>query len=63
MHRSKTSGRNDDNLETLEKRFKTFEKDSLPIVDFYAAQDKCETVDADRSIEEIYAEVREKFLV
>jgi UMP-CMP kinase len=35
MERSKTSGRNDDNLETLTKRFETFEKETLPIVDLY----------------------------
>ena len=35
MERSKTSGRNDDNLETLTKRFETFETETLPIVDLY----------------------------
>ena len=35
LERSKTSGRNDDNLEVIRKRFKTFRDESMPIVDMY----------------------------
>jgi UMP-CMP kinase len=35
MERSKTSGRNDDNIEALRKRFKTFHTETMPIVTFY----------------------------
>jgi len=35
LERVKTSGRNDDNLEVIRKRFKTFQDLSMPIVDVY----------------------------
>lgn len=33
--RSKTSGRSDDNAEVIKKRFITFEKTSMPVIDLY----------------------------
>lgn len=35
LERSKTSGRNDDNIESLRKRFATFRTETMPIVEFY----------------------------
>jgi UMP-CMP kinase len=35
MERSKTSGRNDDNIETLRKRFSQFNSEQLPIINRY----------------------------
>jgi UMP-CMP kinase len=35
MERSKTSGRNDDNEESLRKRLRTFTEVTMPIVNFY----------------------------
>lgn len=61
MERSKTSGRNDDNLEILEKRFDTFENETLPIVELYEKRDKLFRVDANRSIEAIFETLEEKF--
>jgi len=37
LERSKTSGRNDDNIEALRKRFATFRNESLPIIEKYEA--------------------------
>jgi Adenylate kinase. len=45
LERSKISGRTDDNLESLMKRFKTFEVDTKPIIQYYASQNKVFTVD------------------
>ena len=33
LERAKESGRSDDNLESLRKRFKTFEDDTMPVID------------------------------
>ncbi|MGK3751296.1 MAG: hypothetical protein ACI8RD_003596 [Bacillariaceae sp.] len=33
MERSKDSGRSDDNLESLRRRFKTFQDDTVPVID------------------------------
>lgn len=35
LERSKTSGRNDDNIESLKKRFVTFASETMPIVELY----------------------------
>ena len=39
-HRGKESGRVDDNIDSLKKRFHTFVIDTKKIVDFYAKQNK-----------------------
>jgi len=35
LSRGETSGRADDNAETIKKRFDTFKKESLPVVSYY----------------------------
>lgn len=59
LERGKTSGRNDDNVETLRKRFQTFRKESMPIVEMYG--EKVKKVKADRDIEEVYSDVAKLF--
>lgn len=44
QERSLTSGRNDDNIDSLRKRFATFRNETMPIVDFYASMGKCRKV-------------------
>jgi UMP-CMP kinase len=61
LERAKTSGRNDDNLETIRKRFKTFRVESMPIVDMYEKKGLVKTVVADRSVEDVYEEVQVLF--
>lgn len=60
LNRGKTSGRIDDNAESIKKRFKTFEETSMPVVDYFEKEGKVEKVDAARSPEEIYGEVKER---
>ena len=35
LKRGETSGRADDNVETIKKRFSTFVEKTLPVIDFY----------------------------
>jgi len=35
MKRAETSGRNDDNMDALKKRFGVFENETKPIIDHY----------------------------
>jgi adenylate kinase family enzyme len=35
LKRGETSGRSDDNRDTIIKRFETFQKESLPVIAFY----------------------------
>lgn len=68
LERGKTSGRNDDNLEIIRKRFVTFREESLPIVRMYEKEDGGQTtgmvkhIRADRSAEDIYQEVEALFI-
>eukprot|EP00979_Chaetoceros_neogracilis_P002441 scaffold424_cov127-Chaetoceros_neogracile.AAC.9 len=61
LERAKTSGRNDDNLEIIRKRFKTFRDESMPIVDMYEKKGLVKTIVADRSVEDVYEEVQALF--
>jgi adenylate kinase family enzyme len=40
LHRGQTSGRDDDNEETIKKRLKTFHNQTIPVLDLYERQDK-----------------------
>jgi len=40
LNRGKTSGRSDDNEESIKKRFKTFVETSMPVVDMFEKEDK-----------------------
>jgi len=58
LERGKTSGREDDNAESIKKRFRTFEETSMPVVDYYRKQNKVVEVDSTKTVEEVYADVR-----
>lgn len=46
MERGKTSGRSDDNAETIKKRLDTFFEQTAPVVDYYKPIGKLRSVDA-----------------
>lgn len=58
IERSKTSGRDDDNLESLKKRFKTFRETSMPVVDMYRKEGKVSDIDSSVPIPEVYEQVK-----
>lgn len=60
--RSKTSGRNDDNIESLRKRFATFRNETMPIVNFYDAQGRCKRINGLNSIDEVFADLQKAFV-
>jgi UMP-CMP kinase len=57
LERGKTSGRNDDNEESITKRFKTYEESTRPIIEHFKSVDKIKTVCANRSQEEVFSDV------
>lgn len=61
LNRGKTSGRADDNLESIKKRFKTFVDTSMPVVDYFDKQGKVVKVEATKAPEKVYEEVKEQF--
>jgi UMP-CMP kinase len=54
LDRGKTSGRSDDNEESIKKRFKTFVETSMPVVDYFEKQGKVVKISAAGSIGEVY---------
>lgn len=58
LERAKSSGRNDDNAETLKKRFATFTNDSMPIINRYAEMGKIRKIDGTQTIDEMYVDVK-----
>jgi len=55
LGRGKTSGRADDNIDTIKLRLDTFHKHSKPVVEAYKA--KCCTIPAERDPKDIFADV------
>ena len=59
LERGKTSGRADDNAESIRKRFRTFVETSMPVVDYFETQDKVVKVDATATPAEVFAKTKE----
>ena len=60
LNRGKTSGRSDDNEESIKKRFKTFVETSMPVVDYFEKEGKVVKISAVPGPDEVYAMVKEK---
>lgn len=58
LERGKTSGRADDNAESIRKRFRTFVETSMPVVDYYEKQGKVVKIDATVAPERVFAETQ-----
>jgi UMP-CMP kinase len=56
--RGETSGRADDNIESIKKRFRVFVETSMPVVDEFASQNRVIKVDAEQSPDEVYRDVQ-----
>jgi len=55
LERGKTSGREDDNVESIKKRFHTYKSDTMPVIQYYETKDKVAEVDSSASVEEVHA--------
>ena len=61
LKRGETSGRSDDNEESIKKRFKTFVETSMPVVEMFEKDGRVLKVSATKTPDEVYAEVRKGF--
>ncbi|RCK60448.1 Uridylate kinase [Candida viswanathii] len=59
LERGKTSGRTDDNIESIKKRFKTFIDTSMPVVEYFEKQGKVVKVRCDEPVDVVYGHVKE----
>jgi UMP-CMP kinase len=58
LKRGETSGRADDNLESIKKRFQTFQEQSLPVVEHYEKLGKVKKILCVDDPDTVYAKVR-----
>lgn len=58
QERSQSSGRTDDNMETLRKRLQQYQEGNIPIVERYAQQGLVITINGLQEIEAVYEEVK-----
>ena len=61
LKRGETSGRSDDNLEAIKKRFDTFTSQSLPVVEHYEKVGKARKISSVPPPDEVYVEVQKAF--
>ncbi|OZJ01771.1 hypothetical protein BZG36_05074 [Bifiguratus adelaidae] len=61
MKRGETSGRIDDNVESIKKRFKTFADTSFPVIEAFEKQNKVKTINCQGTPDEVYAKCKSLF--
>jgi UMP-CMP kinase len=54
LERGKTSGREDDNEESIKKRFRTHTETTMPVIEHYTKLGKVAEIDSSRSVEEVH---------
>ncbi|KAI5477919.1 hypothetical protein MNV49_005812 [Pseudohyphozyma bogoriensis] len=57
LKRGETSGRDDDNAESIKKRFQTFINTSMPVVEYYRGKNKVVDVDSSKTVEEVHQDI------
>ncbi|KAJ7849156.1 UMP-CMP kinase [Mycena olivaceomarginata] len=66
LDRGKTSGREDDNVESIKKRFTTYKETTMPVIQHYQSLGKVAEIDSSPSVEEVHQKAKavvEKILV
>lgn len=58
LKRSQTSGRDDDNLDSIKKRLVTYRNETLPVIDHYENQGKVYKIDCNDTVEAITEKVK-----
>lgn len=59
LERGKTSGRSDDNIESIRKRFRTFVETSMPVIEYFDKQGKVAKIDATKTPDEVFVKTKE----
>ncbi|XP_020088553.1 UMP-CMP kinase 3-like isoform X1 [Ananas comosus] len=55
---NRNQGRVDDNINTIIKRLRVYFDSTLPVIDYYSSRGKVYKIDANRSVEEVFYEVK-----
>ena len=62
LKRGETSGRADDNAETIRKRFHTFQQQSLPVAGYFEKSGRLFRISSEAPVDDVYANVKKSFL-
>ncbi|KAG5565314.1 hypothetical protein RHGRI_001269 [Rhododendron griersonianum] len=57
----RNQGREDDNIDTIRKRFKVYMESSLPVIEYYNSKGKVRKIDAAKTVEEVFEAVKAVF--
>jgi len=60
--RGKTSGRIDDNEETIKKRLHTFKETSFPVIEYYQKQNRVKAVSSEREVHLVYEDAHKALM-
>ncbi|KAG0475037.1 hypothetical protein HPP92_014723 [Vanilla planifolia] len=58
---NRKQGRDDDNMETIRKRFEVFNESTLPVIEGYNCKGKIRKIDADKPVDEVFEDVKAIF--
>ena len=58
----RNEGRADDNEETIAKRIQTFNEETKPVIDAYEKEGKLVKIDASKSVDDVFADVKQQFM-
>ncbi|XP_043697850.1 UMP-CMP kinase 3-like isoform X3 [Telopea speciosissima] len=58
---NRNQGREDDNIDTIRKRFKVFVESSVPVVEYYESKGKVRKIDAGKPVGEVFEAVKTVF--
>lgn len=53
--------RDDDNIVSIKKRFKTFQDETRPVLEYYKNKGKLRTINSNQTVDQVYAEIEELF--
>ncbi|CAH9147902.1 unnamed protein product [Cuscuta epithymum] len=57
----RNQGREDDNIETIRKRFNVYMESSLPVIEYYKSKGKVHRIDAAKPVDEVFEAVKAVF--
>ena len=57
LHRGQSSGRVDDNEETIKQRLQTFHQVTTPVIEYYGKQNKVKRIDSERAPDVVFSDV------
>lgn len=60
LNRGKTSGRNDDNLETIKKRLKVYHEQTEPVIEYYKKLGKYAGINGMGTVQEIFSRIEKE---